>query len=168
MNINDTQVGPPFMVKCFMSVEEMKNAMVMTPKFVSEDFAEKYNTLLSELSFIATAARLYIHDNWKNVKDWSELSISFKNKKRVVTFYKYEKTTISSSDNETIREAAKLLDDAMKDMHNPVDSVSGFSLDPTDYDTFIKINKKWYFIEDEQAIIIANYIEQRLKNTTDK
>ena len=146
-----------FLIKCFVSLDEMKHALKQDENFISEKFADKYCEMLGKLSLIADIARIYTYENWKKVEDWSELSITLTYKRKNITFFKY------IEHDHTANELDKSLDTFLKNMHNPVNSVTDFSVDPTDRDTYIKINNKWFFLNDEDVIVIADYIEKSIR-----
>lgn len=56
------------------------------------------------------------------------------------------------------------LDESNKQKHNPIEVVSQVVLDPSDGDFSITINGRDHlWIDDEAVIIIADYIEKKLK-----
>ena len=56
-----------------------------------------------------------------------------------------------------------------KSLHNPIVTIDEVVLDPTDGDFSITVNggKEHWWIGDEEVILIADYIEEKLKNLSE-
>lgn len=125
-------------------------------------FETKYLEIQDQLYPIVYEAKRYIVENWKKVKDWSDLDIYIEDYSKVnhnkrYHFYKMDKPKPTNS---------KIIYDLVMGIYedqNPVKSVSNVVLDESDGDFSISINGiEFWWIGDWEVITIATYIEEQL------
>lgn len=171
---------------CFATVEEYEAAYKNSTLYIKSGYMDEYRKRLAEMSHIANTAKIYILKNWRKVTDWSDLEVSITHGQTgEVTYYYNHVRTIELyaqriekskqyADKKGIKSSNamdKILERREKKkakLHNPVITVDKVVLDPTDGDFSITINgtNEHWWIGDEEVIIIADYIEQKLKKET--
>ncbi len=172
----------PSFVPCFTSEEDFENAYKSTEFWTDKDFYETYSKYTSALVIVANSAKIFILKNYNKITDWSglELKITHGLTRKSTEFFNYDNHwPIKPKENQS--EALKKLNKISKvpsviskfeerwekqdkERHNPVVSLTNVVLDPTDSDFSVTINGiDFYWIQDEECIEIANYIEQQLK-----
>ena len=156
---------------CFMTEEEYEKGYKESIFYVNGEYRKEYIKHLSAMSHVANIAKSYILNNWKFVKDWSNMEV-------VIThgptgekeyYYKYEdKYKSHKKQKGTIGDLFKKFEKERKRDQNPVVSIDEVVLDPTDGDFSVGINgKEYWWIEDDTVIIIADFIENQLKKEKD-
>lgn len=138
---------------------------------VSKDFMREYNNHIAAMQIVAMCAKVYIRDNWKKVKDWSNLNVIINcSNKQPAEFYNYVKGRGRRKikwAKEVVNTFEKLeadWDKENKKRHNPVKSISEVVLD-VDWDFSLTVNGESYFwLSDDSVIVIAAYIEKQLSN----
>ena len=128
---------------------------------VNSDFKNEYSYHHAAKQSIAEAAKVFLEDNWKNVKDWTHLSICVRDNtgdKTEYFNYKDKDRGYPQTDD------AFDLHDYYMERHNPVQTVSDMVLDPSDGDFSVCINDHWHlWIDDDSVIMLAEYVEGELK-----
>ena len=152
---------------CFMTEEEFENGYKSSIFYVEKDFLEEYEKHIAAMSHISNIAKSYIFNNWEKVKDWSDLEVVVKHGPTGEKTYYYsykEKIRKKEYGRGMISELLMKSDKKKKRNQNPVLTINNVVLDPTDGDFSITINgKEHWWIQDEAVIIIADYIEKKLK-----
>jgi len=156
---------------CFLTEDEYHEGYKESVFYVEEGYREEYLKLLSGASHIASIAKSYIIKNWKKVKDWSDLEVVLTHTPTGEQGYYYtykeiestrKKRSVRSSKN-SIGDLLKNYEKRRKRNQNPILSIE-MVLDPTDGDFSVTINgNEYWWIPDEEVIIIADYIETQLK-----
>jgi hypothetical protein len=156
---------------CSMTDEDNDKVMHSSDYSVRANFLQEYNNHIAAMSIVAECAKIFVTNNWEKVTDWSKLNVIVEDgrggkKHKPVEYFNYEpkphrhKKGAIESINKIFERLEK--EDAKK--HNPVTSVTGVVLDPTDGDFSLTINgKEHWWISDDSVIVIANYIEEQLK-----
>jgi hypothetical protein len=100
------------------------------------------------------------------VKDWSGLEVKITdntNKTTEYFIYNPDETRNWNMKLDAIRRMVEDMDKKNKEKHNPVKTVTGVVLDPSDGDFSLTINGHDHlWIDDESVIIIAEYVENQL------
>ena len=172
---------------CFMTVEEYEAAYKNSIFYVEKDFMGEYRKHLAALPHVASIAKSYILNNWKEVTDWSNLDVVIIHGPtgKWTEYYNNEKEIIPVEEKEPSEAKKKFLELVSKEppkkssflenwrkeweeenrlRHNPIKTIDEVVLDPTDGDFSITVNgKEHWWIQDEAIIIIADYIEQEIK-----
>lgn len=132
-----------------------------------KNWASQYLGKFAEANHIASAAKIYILDNWEKVDDWSELEITLTHmgdEEASVKFYNHnihEELKVKNSTR--LREMFNKIFEERAKEHNPVETFEEPVLDETDGDFSVKINGiDFYWISDRAVITIAHYIELKL------
>lgn len=153
---------------CCLSIREMRKVVFSSAYAIRSDFRREYEKCIGSMQIMAKCAKIFIMENWKRVKDWRDLKISIVDNTGKETFYynhkktKYRALSPFSSFRKRNDERRRLL-------HNPVRKISDAVLDTSDGDFSIKINGKWHnWIDDQSVIVLADYIENQLKNKNGK
>ena len=148
---------------CSMTLKDNEKVMRNDNYFTPSKFRQKYIDTIAAGQIVAESAKIYIQKNWKKVKDWKDLEVIISDKDGKITeYYNFQESKGWVGDFG--KKIMKSLDDKNKKRHNPATEVSDVVLDPTDGDFSITINKKEYWwIDDESVIMIADYIEKKLK-----
>lgn len=169
----------------FATEEEFKEGYKRSQFYVEAGYKEAYRSHLVALSHITNMAKSYILENWKSVTDWSGLDVKITHGPtgEVTEYYNHERaiqrrerTLTRKKDLEegglskvrTGEVLNRLMEDALeraKEKHNPILEFTEVILDPTDGDFSVTINgdKQYWWIGDEEIIVIADYIETQLK-----
>lgn len=148
---------------CFMTEVEFENGYKSSVFYVEKDFRSEYEKHMAGMGHVANIAKSYILNNWKLVKDWSDLEVVVNHGPTgdKVYYYSY-KERIRRKNYST--DIFLKFDKSRKRNQNPVVTIDEVVLDPTDGDFSITINgNQHWWIQDEAVIIIADYIEKQLK-----
>lgn len=153
---------------CFMTEEEFEEGYKSSSFYVEKDFRSEYEKHMEGMGHIANIAKIYILNNWKLVRDWSDLEVVVNHGPTGDKEYYYSyKERIRSKNYST--EIFLKFDKSRKRNQNPVVTIDEVVLDPTDGDFSITINgNQHWWIQDEAVIIIADYIEKQLKKQDEK
>ena len=167
--------------------EEGYEKMWKTSDFwTDKDFHELYDKWITASQHVIECAKIYCIKNWEKVNDWSGLNVIIRDNTGTSTeYYNYApnpRLDIKPSPNRGGSDAERgikrprpvrsdVLDKMLRESdardkakHNPITSISGIVLDPTDGDFSLTINGRDHLWIDGEAIIeIADYIEQKLK-----
>lgn len=143
---------------CSTTLEENKEVVMSAESSVDVDFLRVYNSHLANMQIVAECAKVFIEENYKKVDDWSDIEISIRHREGVVEFYKYEE------DTKWDEGVGKIFNDMNKKRHNPMGQIKNIVLDPTDGDLSINMEngEEYWWVDDETAIILADYIEEKL------
>jgi hypothetical protein len=162
---------PGMMMRPASSTEEENQKVWESSEFYTEaNFMSEFRKHLVALDHVAECAKIFILKNWKNVKDWSKLDVVISdNSGKLSEYYNYVKRPstkkLSSKRSSVLDELLNSLDEENKKKHNPIHTVEGVVLDPTDGDFSLTINGKDHlWIDKESIITIANYIEEQIKD----
>jgi len=148
---------------CSLDFQENEERMRTAIDFTEIDFLEKYNDSIVVGQIIAESAKIFICKNWESIKDWSDLEVEIlDNSGEVTEYYNYK------DEEGWVGKIGNLIKSSLnkrnKERHNPATEVKDICLDPTDGDFSLTINgKEHWWIDNESVIIIADYIEQKLK-----
>ena len=153
---------------CFLTEEDFENAYKESVFYVEGDYMEEYRKHLSALGHIANIAKVYILKNWKQVSDWSGLNVEITHgpSGKTTKYYNYVPHDQDKRSRSEIWDRIMAdIDERNKALHNPILEINNVVLDPTDGDFSITINgdQEHWWIGDEEVIIIADYIEKKLK-----
>jgi hypothetical protein len=176
---------------CFLTEEEFENAYKNSVFYVEGDYATEYRKHLAALDHIANLAKVYILKNWKSVTDWSDLDIEITHVPtgKVTEYYNHDRALQRIEERKaeaakrreariaegkkTPREVGTSIDDFFlkyeeenRARHNPILEFTDVVLDPSDGDFSVTINgnEEHWWINNEEVIAIAEYIETKLKN----
>lgn len=133
---------------------------------VKEKFLEEYQNHIAALQIISMCAKSFIMKNYKEVDDWSKLNVVIEDtQKKPTEYHNYIPDTVQRyHDGGILNKLLQQIEDEKAKKHNPIISIENFMLDTTDGDLSIKINGKLHrCIADDSVIVIANYIEDQLK-----
>lgn len=165
---------------CFMTVEEYEEAYKNSTLYVESDYMGEYSKRIAEMSHIADTAKLYILKNWQRVTDWGDLEVTITHGPtgKTTHYYDHERAIQLRAERKAKERGldkikrSTVMDDLLarreerdREKHNPIISINNVVLDPTDGDFSVTINgdQEHWWIGDEEVIIIADYIEQQLK-----
>lgn len=134
---------------------------------IKKDFLNNYQDHMAAMQIIAESAKIYILNNYKKVKDWSDMEISIvDNSKKETFYYKYKKKKLRFK-NIRSRAYDKIIDRMearRKQFHNPIKKISDVVLDTSDGDFSLTINGRHHnWIDKESVIVLADYIEKNIK-----
>lgn len=136
------------------------------------DFLKEYQNHMAAMEIVAGCAKIYITKNWEKITDWSELDVVIEdNTKESTDYYHYVKSTRRTPKTKDGTHTSSVLDNLFsridednKKRHNPIKTITDVILDISDGDFSLTINGKSHlWISDESVIIIADYIEEKLK-----
>ena len=147
--------------------------------YKDQNFGEEWHKRAAEMEYITQCAKIYILDNYKEVKDWMPLSIrqlhSANNKPIYVRMKDAErdrrKTLLPQSEtpltpSTTRRASNDRIIKIFKKLDKESVMVTTFDdcvYDYTDGDFSVKFNGKWYnWIRPNAIIEIANFIEKNI------
>jgi hypothetical protein len=169
---------------CFMTIDEYEEGYKRSVFYVESDYMDVYRKHMVAMSHIADIAKVYILKNWQKVSDWGDLEVKITHGPtgEVTYYYNHVRTyqkleeriehSKQAAENRRVKRS-KVLDKMLKRMeercakkHNPIIEFTKVVLDPTDGDFSVTINgdQEHWWIGDEEVIIIADYIEGKLKN----
>jgi aspartate 1-decarboxylase len=151
--------------------EEFIERLKGTKGFIENGFMDEFRYHIVMKQRIARAAKVYLFLNWKKVKDWSKLNVSVRdNSKKTTKYYNHIPREsgiadgLPTNDDNIIRRAFAELEEYQAKQHNPVVTMDDMILDPTDEDFSIIVNGKSHnWISDDSVIVIADYVEEQLK-----
>ena len=155
---------------CFMTENEFEEAYKSSIFYVDKDFRKEYENHIAGMGHISNIAKSYILNNWKLVKNWSDIEVVVIHGPTgdSVHYYAY-KERIQKKDYRNANDIFLKFDKARKRNQNPVVTIDEVVLDPTDGDFSITINgHQHWWIQDEAVIIIADYIEKQIKKQNDE
>ena len=182
---NLPQIPGEMFRRCFMSEEEFEEGYKSSHFWTDKNFLDEYRKHMVAMSHVAECAKIYILKNWKRVKDWSSLEVrithgptgevtEYYNHDLVVKEREERKKKAGEKAKSEGREIKRTFFDDFferheeedKAKHNPIIEFTEVILDPTDGDFSVTINgdKQHWWIHDEEIIVIANYIEETIKN----
>lgn len=143
-----------------------KKTIFSSDHAVSKDFRKTYENHIAIKQIIAESAKIFILNNWKKLKDWSNLEISIiDNSGKETFYYKYRRRKHRFIATSPLSKTLSKLEKRRKSWHNPVKKVSDVVLDTSDGDFSVKINNRWHnWIDKESVIVLADYIEKQLAN----
>jgi hypothetical protein len=170
----------------FSTEEKFKEAYKSSAFYVEGDYKNEYRKHLVALGHIANMAKSYILENWRSVTDWSglDMRITHGPTGKVTEYYNHEKAVqrkeMDLAYKKDLEERGfltkvrtsevfdRLMEKSLelkKEKHNPILEFTDVVLDPTDGDFSVTINgdKQHCWIRNEEVIVIADYIETRLK-----
>lgn len=157
---------------CSLTDEDNEQVVTNSKYGVKSDFLSRYNDHIAGMQIVSECAKAYINKHWRSVKDWSGLNvIVVDNTGKKTEYYNFHKDVINVSGRSGKSKESDAFDRIMKSVvrsnrrkHNPVKKISKVVLDPTDGDLSMDINGRTHlWVDDETAIIIADYIEEQLK-----
>lgn len=152
---------------CFEDEESFEKGMRNTEFWTESEFIDSYRRHLAALDIVANSAKCFILKNYEKVKDWKELDIvlthgptgeqtEYFNFDENKNYGKRKSGTLGRLFEEMIEEDRK--------KHNPIIEITNVVLDPTDGDFSLTVNgKEHWWIENDEVIMIADYIEKKLK-----
>jgi hypothetical protein len=153
---------------CFISEEDFEKGYRESIFFVEGNYMEEYRKHMVAMDHIANMAKSYILNNWQKIEDWSDLEITVTHRPtgEKTEYFKYvPRNSFENFRSKVFSEIMKSIDESDRARHNPIEVINEVVLDPTDGDFSITINgKPHWWISNEEVIVIANYIEQKLKN----
>jgi hypothetical protein len=119
------------------------------------------------MDHIANMAKSYILNNWQRIEDWSDLEVIITHgpSGEKTEYFKYVPQDPSRKfHSEVWADMINSIDEYDQKRHNPIKVINEVVLDPTDGDFSITVNgKPHWWIGNEEIIVIANYIEKKLK-----
>ena len=169
-----------------MNAKDNEKVMQSTDVSVKEGFYKAYSHHVGALQIVAECAKVYVNKNWKKVKDWSDLNVILEDAntlkgslndfnggkplKDFVEYFNYKEGNRRSMQVVGGKTRSSVVDKIMdridkedRAKHNPIKTVKGVVLDPTDGDFSLTINgRKHMWISDNTIIIIADYVEKQL------
>jgi len=163
----NTKIHGRIMIPCSFDLESYSKRVKESEGSVESDFLHNYNETLFIGEMISESAKIYIVNNWGKVKDWKDLEVIISDNSGTPTeYYNFKEEKGWTAHGKFLKDA---FDDANKKRHNPVKELKEIVLDPTDGDFSLTINGKDHlWIDDESVIIIADYIEGKLKKLKKK
>lgn len=160
--------GLMFRPSC-MTTEDWERVMMSSDYSVGAGFYQEYRNHIAAMEIVAGCAKAYILKNWEKVEDWSGLDVVVEDNTGDPTeYYNYENSRLHKKkvlNPGVLDKVFSRLDERNKAKHNPIVSLTDVVLDPTDGDFSLTINGKDHlWISDDTVIIIADYIEKKLKD----
>lgn len=147
------------------TVEEYEKIYERSEFYTPANFSHEYRKHIVAMEHVAECAKSYILKNWERIDSWKDLHLLVKDNTGEVTEY-YDYTPCSRENwSDTLSELFEEIDQKRQKAHNPVESLTGVVLDPTDGDFSFTINGKDHlWVDDETVIVLANFIETKLKD----
>ena len=147
---------------CSLTEKENEKVIFSSGYAVKKDFRKNYENHIAAMQIVAESAKIYILNNWKKVKDWSNLNISIvDNTGKETHYYKYVERAGFKNMGDRYNKRREEREKERKKNQNPVKKISGVVLDTSDGDFSLTINRKDHlWIDDESVIILADYIEK--------
>jgi hypothetical protein len=166
--MEENQIPGQIFSPCFMTEEEFEEGYKNSVFYVEGNYQEEYRKHIVAMEHIAAMAKVYILKNWQKIEDWSGLEVKVKHGPtgKVTEYFNYvPRDPSEKAHSKTWEEMKKRLDEMDKERHNPIREFNSVVLDPTDGDFSIIVNgnEEHWWIQDEAIIIIADFIEQKLK-----
>jgi len=161
------QIHGIIMRPCATTEEDYDNIYQTTEFYTQSGFMAQYQKHLAALDITAECAKIYLVKNWELVKDWSGLEVKITdNTNKTTEYFIYKPAAGWNTNLEAIRRMVEDMDKLNIKKHNPVETVTGVVLDPSDGDFSLTINGHDHlWIDDESVIIIAEYVENQLNQT---
>ena len=155
---------------CYMDLEGYDHGWHSSDYSVRSNFYETYRNHIAAKQIVAGCAKLYILENYKRVKDWSNLELIIDEGDTVFDYYNFKERSRRSIKGNSEEKTA--LDRIMDDInaknqirHNPVTSFEDVVLDFSDSDFSVTINGTQHIrLSDDEVIVIAGYVEDQLKD----
>lgn len=147
---------------CSTTDEGNESTMTSSEYSTGKDFMDNYRNHKAAMQIVAECAKVYINKNWQKVSDWSNLNVIMCQAKNIVEYYNYIPRK-GGREHDEFMDLFKGIDLSNKKKHNPIKTVSEVILDPSDGDFFITMNGNVHWVMDDEAVIIADYIERQLK-----
>lgn len=164
----ENQIPGEMLTPCFTSEADFENAYKSSVFYVSENYLSEYRNHMVAMHHVANIAKSYILNNWKKIDDWSDLEITFIHGPtgEATTYYKYTPINFLATFSKEFEKIEKKIDKENKKRHNPLIQIDEVVLDPTDGDFSVTVNGKneHWWIQDEAVILLADYIEKKLKS----
>lgn len=162
-----------FMTPSFSTIEEFEEGYKKSIFYTKEDFKNEYEKHIAAMSHISECSKIFISKNYEKIENWNDLNVAITDGRTgdVVKFYNHkpERYKRQIEEDSTASQIFKRVQERRAKEHNPIMSLTKVILDPSDGDFSITINgKDFYWIDDESIIIIADYIESKLKIKTDE
>jgi hypothetical protein len=164
----EDQIHGELMTPCFMTEEEFEAGYRSSKFYVEGDYLKAYREHMIAMSHVANVAKSYILNNWQKVEDWSDLEITLSHGLTgdSASYCKYVPNAHIMSNSKVFSEIMQSVDLEDRKRHNPILKVRDVVLDPTDGDFSITVNDSpYWWISDQAVILIANYIETKLKTS---
>lgn len=164
------QIPGMLMYPCSLNEEDHNKMWQNSEFFTDKEFMFEYQKHQIAMEHIVECAKIYITKYWKEVKDWSDIEVEIIDGStgEKTEYFKYtgDRKKDTRSKSRVMKELWDKCDEMDKQRHNPMLSVDNVVLDTTDGDFSIIVNggKEHWWIQNEAIIIIANYIEEHLKN----
>lgn len=161
-------INAPVLTPCFMSEEDFEGGYKRSNFYIDKDFRKEYEKHMVAMNHISNISKSYILNNYKRIKDWSDLEVVIIHGPTgdSTYYYSYKDRIVKKNYQSDI---FLKLNRTRKRNQNPVLNINEVVLDPTDGDFSITINgKEHWWIQDEAIIIIADYIEQQLKKQNEE
>lgn len=156
-----------FMYPCSLNQREHEKTIFSAECAVKSNFKDNYQKRMAEMQIIAESAKIFILNNYKKVRNWSDLEISVVDNRKKETFYckyKRRKSRFENIKSKAYEKIVNRMNERRRKWHNPVNKVSDIVLDTSDGDFSVKINGKWHnWIDKESVIVLADYIEKHTK-----
>ncbi len=162
---------------CSTTLRENKRKMHNSTLAVKKDFYKEYDKHIAGGQIVSECAKIYILENYKRVKSWTDLNIEITdNSKKKTEYYNYRprervvRNVQPRADGKRPVKSVEPLSDFFREMemrdkqrHNPIKTFTNAVLDPTDGDFSVTINGKDHlWLHDECVIVIADFIEKQL------
>ena len=127
-----------------------------------------YRNHLAALDIVASCAKVFVLKNFEKITDWSDLNVTVTHgpTSEETEYYNYVENRYSKRrKSSSMGKMWESIEEDARKKHNPIQKIEGVVLDPTDGDFSLTINgKEHWWIGNEEIIIIANYIEEKLKS----
>jgi phosphopantothenoylcysteine synthetase/decarboxylase len=152
---------------CFTSEEAFEEGMKTTEFWTESEFMSIYRKHLAALDIVASCAKVYILKNWEKVTDWTGLDVTITHgpSGEKTEYYNYIENRYTKRGKSSLDKIWKEIEEEARKKHNPIQRIENVVLDPTDGDFSLTVNEKeHWWIGNEEIIIIANYIEEKLKS----
>jgi len=167
--------------------EEYEKIWRTSEFWTDKNFHAQYNKWITASQHVIECAKIYCIKNWEKITDWTNLDVVIHDNTGTSTeYYNYipnPRLDLKPSPNRSgtdaergIKRPRPVRSDVMDKMlresdardkakHNPIISITRVVLDPTDGDFSLTINGKDHlWINGEAIIVIADYIENKLKS----
>lgn len=164
------QIYGEIFTPCYMSIDEFERGYKRSDFWTDKNFYEEYTKHLIALGHIANCAKTFILKNYEKVTDWTGLDVIVYSRyhKREEKFYNYTPSNFDKiKTNSTIKRLFVSMDKENESQHNPILTLTDVVLDSIDGDFSLTINgKEFWWIGNEEIIIIANFIENKLNGNS--
>jgi hypothetical protein len=163
------QIVGEVMRPCFMTEEKFEEGYRSSVFWTESNFMDAYRNHIVGMGHVAECAKIYIFKNWKKITDWTDLHliVSHGPSGKVTEYFNYvprEKKDTPRNGSKIFEKVFQSMEEDDKKRHNPVITFDDVVLDPTDGDFSVTINgNEHWWIKDEAVIVLANFIEEKLK-----